>query len=169
MRRGIGLAVVIVSACAAVLPIGTAAAARPEARGAASGAEVSIEAHDFYFDPAAPTIGRGDTVTFDFAGDVTHTATDSSGLELFDSGNVPPGSGPSLSFTYEAAGVYHFVCTPHAGMAGRVSAPMRATRRPVASTTSSRSCGRPRLQPATTSTTCRSSGRGRRGARGAAG
>lgn len=126
MRRGIGLTVVIVSACAAVLPIETAAGSRPGPRGAASPVEVSIEVQDYYFDPAAPTIGRGDTVTFDFVGDFTHTATDSSGLELFDSGNVPPGSGPSLSFTYEAAGVYHFVCTPHAGMAGRVSVPMRA-------------------------------------------
>lgn len=126
MRRGIELAVVIVSACATVLQIGTAAGARPGPRGAASPTEVSIEVQDFYFDPAAPTIGRGDTVTFDFVGDVTHTATDDTGLELFDSGNVPPGSGPSLSFTYEAAGVYHFVCTPHTGMAGRVSVPMRA-------------------------------------------
>ena len=95
-------------------------------RGARASAEVSIAVQDFYFDPASPTIGRGDTVTFDFVGDATHTATDSSGLELFDSGNVPPGSGPSLWFTFEAAGVYNFVCTPHTGMGGRVSVPMRA-------------------------------------------
>ena len=109
-------------------------AARPDRRGAPTagphGAEppgaLTIAVDDFYFAPGAPTIGRGDTVTFDFVGDITHTATDSSGLELFDSGNVPPGSGPSLSFTYEAAGVYNFVCTPHDGMAGRVSVPMRA-------------------------------------------
>ena len=115
--------------------------------------------HDFSFDPAVPTIGRGETVTFDFAGDVTHTATDSSGLELFDSGNVPQGSGPSLSFTYEAAGVYHFVCTPHEGLAGRASVPMRATPSTGRKHDSFTIVWGPRLQPATTSTTCRSSGR----------
>jgi plastocyanin len=127
VRRGIGLATVIVSVCAVTLPSGTAVGApavRP--RGSEPPGELSIAVEDFYFDPGAPTIGRGDTVTFDFVGDVTHTATDSSGLELFDSGNVPPGSGPSLWFAYEAAGVYNFVCTPHTGMGGRVSVPMRA-------------------------------------------
>ncbi len=39
---------------------------------------------------------------------------------------MAPGSGPSLSFTYEAAGIYTFVCTPHSGMASRVEVPMRA-------------------------------------------
>lgn len=126
MRRGIGLATMLVSTCV-MLP-GPSAVGAPTAgpRGAKPSRELSIAVEDYYFDPGAPTIGRGDTVTFDFVGDVTHTATDSSGLQLFDSGNVHPGSGPSLSFTYEAAGVYNFVCTPHTGMAGRVSVPMRA-------------------------------------------
>lgn len=126
MRRGIGLATVIVSTCV-MLP-GPAAVGAPTAgpRGAQPPGELSIVVEDYFFDPGAPTIGRGDTVTFDFVGGVTHTATDSSGLQLFDSDNVPPGSGSSLSFSYEAAGVYNFVCTPHTGMAGRVSVPMRA-------------------------------------------
>jgi plastocyanin len=125
MRRGIGLATVIVSAC--VVLSGPTAVGAPTSgpRGAGPPGALTIAVEDYYFDPGAPTIGRGDTVTFDFVGDVTHTATDSSGLELFDSGNVAPRSGPSLSFMYEAAGVYNFVCTPHAGMAGRVSVPMR--------------------------------------------
>ena len=86
------------------------------------GVHVAVE--DFYFDPATVPVGRGDTVVFDFVGDVHHTATDSSGLELYDSGPVAP-DGPSTWFTFEAAGIYSFVCTPHAGMGGRVSVPAR--------------------------------------------
>ncbi len=79
---------------------------------------------DFLFDPATVPVGRGGSVVFDFVGPAHHTATDSSGLELYDSGSVGPG-GSSTWFTFEAAGVYSFVCTPHEGMGGRVSVPMR--------------------------------------------
>ena len=62
---------------------------------------------------------------FDFNGPSDHTATDGSGLELYDSGSVGPGD-PSTWFTFDAAGTYAFVCTPHPEMGGRVSVPMRA-------------------------------------------
>ncbi len=87
------------------------------------GVHVAVE--DFYFDPATVPVRRGGTVVFDFVGGVHHTATDSSGLALYDSGPVAP-DGPSMWFTFEAAGIYSFVCTPHAGMGGRVSVPVRA-------------------------------------------
>lgn len=102
-------------------------AGAPAAAGTAppsGGVHVAVE--DFYFDPATVPVGRGGTVVFDFAGDVHHTATDNSGLELYDSGPVAP-RGPSTWFTFEAAGVYSFVCTPHEGMGGRVSVPMRVS------------------------------------------
>ena len=86
------------------------------------GVHVSVE--DFLFDPATVPVGRGGTVVFDFVGPSHHTATDSSGLELYDSGSVGTG-GASTWFTFEAAGVYPFVCTPHQGMGGRVSVPLR--------------------------------------------
>ena len=86
---------------------------------------VHVAVQDFYFDPATVPVGRGVTVVFDFVGDKHHTATDSSGLELYDSGMVAPG-GPSEAFTFVAAGIYSFVCTPHTGMGGRVSVPVRA-------------------------------------------
>ena len=108
-----------------VLAPDSVAGAAGSSRGAVPPDGVHVDVGDFYFSPATPTVGRGKTVVFDFVGDVTHTATDGSGLGLFDSGNVPPG-GPSTSFTYVAAGVYAFVCTPHTGMGGRVSVPMRA-------------------------------------------
>ena len=89
---------------------------------------VHVEVVDFRFDPATVAVGRGGTVVFDFVGPAHHTATDSSGLHLYDSGSVGAG-GPSTWFTFEAAGIYSFVCTPHAGMGGRVEVPMRATPR----------------------------------------
>jgi len=79
---------------------------------------------DHLFDPATVPVRRGGTVIFDFVGLVHHTATDGSGLELYDSGSVEPG-GSSTWFTFHAAGVYSFVCTPHVSMGGRVSVPMR--------------------------------------------
>ena len=86
--------------------------------------EVHVDVVDFRFDPSTVEIGRGDVVVFDFVGPSHHTATDSSGLALYDSGSVAAG-GPSTSFEFEAAGVYPFACTPHVEMGGRVSVPVR--------------------------------------------
>jgi plastocyanin len=85
-----------------------------------------VDVLDFRFDRSQLSIGRGDTVTFDFVGPSHHTATDGTGMELYDSGSVAAG-GPSTSFTFDAAGTYRFVCTPHVseGMVGRVAVPMR--------------------------------------------
>ena len=81
---------------------------------------------DFLFDPATVPLGRGQTVVFDFVGPSHHTATDSSGMELYDSGSVGAGE-PSTWFTFPAAGVYRFTCTPHVEMGGRVAIPMRVS------------------------------------------
>ena len=89
---------------------------------------VHVEVVDYRFDPATVGVARGGTVVFDFVGPAHHTATDNSGLDLYDSGSVGAG-GPSTWFTFEAAGVYAFVCTPHTGMGGRVEVPMRAAPR----------------------------------------
>lgn len=85
-----------------------------------------VAALDDRFEPATVAVGRGGTVIFDFEGSTDHTATDGSGLELYDSGTVSPG-GPSTRFTFEGAGLYRFVCSTHAGMAGRVQVPVRVT------------------------------------------
>ncbi len=89
---------------------------------------VHVAVGEFYFAPGSIQLARGGTVVFDFTGADTHTATDSSGLQLYDTGNVGPGGG-SREFTFPAAGVYPFVCTPHTGMGGRVSVPVRVTPR----------------------------------------
>ena len=91
-------------------------------------AEVHVDAFDDYFLPSLLTVRRGGTVVWDFTGLRTHTATDESGLGLYDSGLVSPG-GPSFSFTFASAGTYRFVCTLHEGMDGRISVPMHAAPR----------------------------------------
>ncbi len=71
----------------------------------ASDVHVSAYDHGFYdaFDPSLVVLARGGTVTFDFDGPDHHTATDGTGMDLYDSG-VVDGGGPSFSYTYRAAG-----------------------------------------------------------------
>jgi plastocyanin len=92
--------------------------------------EVEVRALDDFFLPSLADVARGGTVvwTFDDA-ERSHTATDSSGMGLFDSGLVSPG-GPSFSYRFRAAGSYPYTCTIHmAEMNGRVDVPVRASPR----------------------------------------
>jgi plastocyanin len=91
---------------------------------------VTVSAYDFgaydLFGPSEIQLRRGGTVTFTFDGpDKSHTATDGTGLALYDSGPVPPG-GPDFDATFTAAGTYEVVCTLHAGMQGTVDVPVTA-------------------------------------------
>jgi len=86
---------------------------------------IHIEVGDDWFDPTTVTIARGGTAIFDYVGEDHHTATDGSGLELYDSG-VVDGGGPSTWFTFTSAGVYRLSCTLHPWMGGRVEVPVRA-------------------------------------------
>jgi plastocyanin len=85
-----------------------------------------VDVLDNRFDPGDVSVGRGGTVIFDFIGPSHHTATDGTGMDLFDSGSVGAGE-PSTWFTFAAAGTYRFVCTPHVseGMVGWIAVPMR--------------------------------------------
>jgi len=59
------------------------------------------------------------------AAERSHTAIDSSGIALFDSGIVQPG-GPSFSYRFPAAGRYPYTCTVHTlKMNGSVEVPVR--------------------------------------------
>lgn len=92
---------------------------------------VTVRAYDVgaydLFGPSEIELRRGGTVTFTFDGpDRWHTATDGTGLGLYDSGPVPPG-GEDLVVTYVAAGRYGVVCTLHSGMGGTVDVPVSAT------------------------------------------
>jgi plastocyanin len=131
MERSIARVSLLAVSIAALVPAQVAAGPSPveaHVQPRSAPQTVNVAVGEFYFAPGSVQLARGGTVVFDFTGSETHTATDSSGLGLYDTGNVGPG-GDSFEFTFPAAGVYPFVCTPHAGMGGRVSVPVRVTPR----------------------------------------
>lgn len=87
--------------------------------------ELEVQALDDYFLPSLADVARGDAVVWTFdAAERSHTATDSSGMGLFDSGIVSPG-GPSFAYRFRAAGSFPYTCTIHtATMNGRVNVPI---------------------------------------------
>jgi plastocyanin len=86
---------------------------------------IHVEVRDDYFSPAEVDIPRGGTIVFDHLGPSHHTATDGTGMGLFDSGSVDETSPPTW-YTFEAAGLYPFVCVFHPQMSGRAYVPVRA-------------------------------------------
>jgi plastocyanin len=85
----------------------------PKAVAAASG---SVTVSDFTFSPGTITINQGDTVTWVNNGPTPHSATSSSGV--FDTGIFPKGQ--SRSHTFNEAGTFAYICTPHPFMKGTV-------------------------------------------------
>ena len=83
------------------------------ARAAASG---SVTISDFQFAPAQVTINQGDTVTWTNDGPTAHSATAPDGS--FDTGIFP--AGESRSHTFNDAGTFSYICTPHPNMHGTV-------------------------------------------------
>ncbi len=83
------------------------------ARAAASG---SVTISDFQFAPAQITINQGDTVTWTNDGPTPHSATAPNGS--FDTGIFP--AGQSRSHTFNDAGTFSYICTPHPNMQGTV-------------------------------------------------
>lgn len=82
------------------------------ARAAASG---SVTISDFQFAPASITVEVGDTVTWTNAGPTAHSATGDS----FDTGIF--NKGQSRSETFNEAGTFSYICTPHPQMKGTVT------------------------------------------------
>jgi len=85
----------------------------PKAVAAASG---SVTIADFSFTPGTITIDQGDTVTWANSGPSAHSATSTNGA--FDTGILQDGG--SGSHTFDQAGTYSYVCTPHPFMHGTV-------------------------------------------------
>jgi plastocyanin len=81
---------------------------------AAASAGVTIQ--NFAFSPATVTVNVGDTVTWTNQDDVQHSATASDGS--FDTGLLSQGS--SGSATFDTAGTFAYICTPHPNMKGTV-------------------------------------------------
>jgi amicyanin len=90
-----------------------AADPRPKAIAAASG---SVTIADFSFTPATISINQGDTVTWNNDGPTPHSATAANGT--FDTGILRKGQ--SGSHTFNEAGTYSYICTPHPYMKGTV-------------------------------------------------
>jgi plastocyanin len=86
---------------------------QPKALAAASG---SVTISDFSYAPGTITINEGDTVTWVNNGPTPHSATSSNGA--FDTGIYPKGQ--SRSHTFNEAGTFAYICTPHPFMKGTV-------------------------------------------------
>ncbi len=88
--------------------------------------DVHVQAVEDYYAPSTVEVQRGGAVVWDWTGAHNHTATDYTGMDLYDSGVVVPGA-PSFSYTFVAAGTYRVICTLHSdvGMYGRVEVPVR--------------------------------------------
>jgi plastocyanin len=122
--RAVGRSAALASGLVLILGAGPLSAAPAEAAVKVP-RQASSYALDDYFSPSTITVGRGGTVTWVFPAS-THTATDDSGLDLYDSDLVHPDNPPpTYSYSFPAAGTYKFVCTLHVGMDGRVRVPVR--------------------------------------------
>ena len=86
---------------------------KPTAVAAASGTVTIV---DFSFSPGTITINQGDTVTWTNNGPTPHSATAPNGA--FDTGIFP--AGESRSHTFNEAGTFSYICTPHPNMRGTV-------------------------------------------------
>ena len=70
---------------------------------------------DFKFQPAEITIQKGETITWINQDSARHTATGKS----FDSGLLSKGE--AFKQTFNEAGVFDYICTPHPYMKGKVT------------------------------------------------
>lgn len=83
----------------------------------------TVTVQDFSFTPATAKGSQGKQILWAFKGPSNHTATDTSGMGLFNSG--VHGAGSSYSFLFIAAGRYPYHCSIHPFMTGIVSVPIR--------------------------------------------
>jgi LPXTG-motif cell wall-anchored protein len=92
---------------------------RPKTRRvvATAAASTSVTIRDFTFSPKSVTIDVGDAVTWTNEDDVEHSATAEDGS--FDTGTF--GNGKSRSQTFDTAGTFQYICTPHPFMKGTIN------------------------------------------------
>lgn len=113
-------------------PSGNTSEFSPCTRVASAGTpEVSVQ--DFLFAPATVTAAQGRTVQWNFAGPLTHTVTDASGMKLYDSG--ARAAGQSFLRAFRLAGNFPYRSTGEATpMNGTIRVPVKLT--PASGTTS---------------------------------
>jgi LPXTG-motif cell wall-anchored protein len=83
---------------------------------ATAAASTTVTIEDFAFSPKSITVDVGDTVTWRNNDDVAHSATAENGS--FDTGTF--GNGASRSETFDTAGTFQYICTPHPFMKGTI-------------------------------------------------
>jgi plastocyanin len=76
----------------------------------------TIDVKDFAFSPTSRAPAQNTAVLFRFLGPSQHTVTDTSGMGLFDSGPLPPGT--TFTVPVIGAGQYPFACSIHPSMTG---------------------------------------------------
>src|SRR3954468_10411937 len=86
--------------------------------GPAEAATTTVNVVDNSFNAATSKIAVGDTVKWTFNGFAGHTATDSTAMNLFNSGTKTRGS--TFSYAFTGAGTYTYHCLIHFGMTGKV-------------------------------------------------
>jgi len=84
----------------------------------ATQAAVSVKIENFAYIPREVDIAVGDTVTWQNADDVPHTATSRDDPQVFDSG--PLDTDDTFSFTFSKPGKYAYYCKVHPHMTGVV-------------------------------------------------
>jgi plastocyanin len=104
------------------------AASVPAAAGLEAGAtplvtNALVDVADYTFDPNESKISQAGTVDWHFHGPSNHTATDNSGMKLWDSGSR--GEGQTFAFVFTAAGIYRYRCDIHHFMQGKVKVPVK--------------------------------------------
>jgi len=71
---------------------------------------------DFRFDPTRIQVPVGTTVNWENQGGTIHTVTAQN--RAFDSGDMS--AGQTYSFTFDTAGSYIYLCSPHPWMIGQI-------------------------------------------------
>jgi plastocyanin len=84
---------------------------------------IQVNDEGTFYDPSLPTVRRGTTVVWSLVQtSLHHTVTDTTGMQLFDSGSLDKGD--SCAFTFTAAGDYDYYCVSHPNMTGRIHVPV---------------------------------------------
>ena len=110
------LIAVLSSAVLAGALVAPAVAAPPTAHTAAAGAHVTLK--NISFMPSTVTIKRGQTVTWTWKdGTTAHNVTSEGKLRFKSASSRQKGS---YTVRFTKPGTYHYVCTIHFGMTGKV-------------------------------------------------
>jgi plastocyanin len=81
-----------------------------------------IAVDDFTFSNIVGSLERGKSVQWIFQGPNNHTATDNSGMGLFDSGSMGPDT--TFGFQFRSAANYRITCSIHPSMTAVIRVPM---------------------------------------------